>query len=466
MRTKKPNLLFVFPDQWRKQAVGFRNEDEVATPNIDRFACESLSLDHAISCFPLCSPNRSVMLTGRYPLSTGVTTNCKLGLPVKLGDDELTIGNLLKQEGYQTGYIGKWHLDLPEQSFEAEPASGAKHWDAYIPPGPRRFGFDFWYAYNAFDKHMSPHYWRDTQEMIEPNRWSTEHETDVAIDFIRGRDRDKPFCLFVSWNPPHQPFEQVPEHYKAMYADRPLTLRPNVKGEGIAQAERHQQDYFAAVTATDDQFGRLLEALEQEGLSEDTIVVLTSDHGEMMGSHGWMEHKNIWYEESIAVPFLIRYPGRVKNGTELILFNSADIVPTLLGLMNADVPDEVRRRMQGTDFSPIFCGKELEAQARRPSSAFICHYPGGIEEHRKAGEQGHNINAYGWRGIRTERYTYVAQKNFGAASAARLLYDNETDPYQLNPRTFTSAPQEGEAKALEDQLKAWLVKLEDPFSLD
>ncbi|GAA4858839.1 sulfatase [Paenibacillus vulneris] len=458
MSPKKPNLLFVFPDQWRRQAVGYRKEDEVYTPHIDRFARESLILNQAVSCFPLCSPNRSVMLTGRYPLSTGVTTNCKLGLPVKMNDGELTIGNILKEEGYQTGYIGKWHLDLPEQSYVEVPESGARHWDAYIPPGPRRFGFDFWYSYNAYDQHMRPHYWKDTQQMIEPEEWSTQHETDVAIDFIRNQNQDQPFCLYVSWNPPHQPFDQVPDMYKLLYTDKPITYRPNVQGKGLEQAEQHLRNYYAAVTATDDQFGRLLQVLEEEGLAEDTIVVLTSDHGEMMGSHGWLEHKNIWYEEAIGVPCFIRYPGRVASGTEDCLFNSSDLVPTLLGLMNLPIPDPI----QGSDLSPVLLGQG----GAKPTSAFICHYPGAIGEHEQARAMGLDINAYGWRGVRTNRYTYVARRHFGESKVLRLCYDNENDPYQLNPVMLDSVPKEGAAAELELELKAWLSKLQDPFNLE
>jgi arylsulfatase A-like enzyme len=457
MSIKKPNILFVFPDQWRKQAVGYRNEDEVYTPNIDRFAAESVDLDNAISCFPLCSPNRSVMMTGRFPLSTGVTTNCKLGLPVKLHDDEITIGNILSSAGYRTGYIGKWHLDLPEQSFVPEPESGAKHWDAYIPPGPRRFGFDYWYAYNANDQHMAPHYWTDSHHQIVPHEWSTKHETDVAIEFIREHNSEQPFCLFVSWNPPHQPFEQVPDSYKALYTDKPIHLRPNVLGEGTEQAQQHIRDYYAAVTGTDYEFGRLLAVLEEEGLAEDTIVVLTSDHGEMMGGHGWLEHKNVWYEESIAVPFFIRYPRELKPRQDSILFNSTDIVPTLLGLIGISVPTHI----QGIDHTGIIRGKE----GNRPSSTFICHYPGAVNEHELAQQQGDNINAYGWRGVRTTRYTYVVQKSIHDQCAKRLLYDNEQDPYQMFPIEFNGVPDDSVALELENELQSWLTKLDDEFSL-
>ncbi|TBL68595.1 sulfatase [Paenibacillus thalictri] len=460
MAAKRPNLLFVFPDQWRKMAVGCSNDDPVYTQNIDRFAAESVTLDHAISCFPLCSPNRAVMLTGRFPLSTGVTGNCKPGLTLKLNDDELTIGNMLQKEGYRTGYIGKWHLDLPERSLNPEPPSGAVHWDAYIPPGPRRFGFDFWHAYNANDKHMSPHYWQDTHERIAPGEWSTKHETDVAIQFLRDQPADQPFCLVVSWNPPHQPFEQVPDEYKAMYADQPGYIRPNVQGDGLEQAERHMKDYFAAVTGTDREFGRLLEALEEAGLAEDTIVVLTSDHGETMGAHGWMEHKNIWYEESIAVPFFIRYPSGLGPRTDSVLFNSADIVPTLLGLMGVQ-PTEPGR-IQGTDHSGLLRGEA----AARPNSTFICHYPGDVDEHKQAQEEGWNINAYGWRGVRTARYTYVAEKRVGDRAVRRLMYDNELDPYQMSPVLLDGPPRESIAAELESELRSWLRQAGDDFCLE
>ncbi|TVY11197.1 sulfatase family protein [Paenibacillus cremeus] len=454
---KQPNLLFVFPDQWRKQAVGMRNDDPVYTPNIDRFASQSVDLTNAISCFPLCSPNRSSMLTGRFPLSTGVTTNCKLGLGVKMNDDEVTIGDLLKQEGYRTGYIGKWHLDLPEQSSVPEPLSGAKHWDAYIPPGPRRFGFDLWYTYNANDRHLAPHYWQDSHEKLVPNEWSTKHETDVAIRFIQEGDRNQPFCLFVSWNPPHQPFEEVPDEYKAMYANEPLHVRPNVNEQGLEQTEKYMRNYFAAVTGTDVEFGRLLAALDEAGLTEDTIVVLTSDHGETMGAHGWLEHKNIWYEESIGVPCFIRYPRAMAPRQDSILFNSVDFVPTILGLMGLPVPDYV----QGTNYADILHG----GNGDRPESTFICHYPGDVKLHKQAEEKGWDINAYGWRGVRTLRFTYVAERKVGDSPITRLLYDNELDPYQLSPTKYGGIPSDRIALELEQELASWLQKVGDKFPL-
>ncbi|MHA6480559.1 sulfatase family protein [Paenibacillus sp. strain BS8-2] len=453
---KKPNLLFVFADQWRRQAVGVRDEDPVITPNFDRFARESADFDQAVSCYPLCSPNRSSLLTGRFPLSTGVTTNCKTGLSIQLNDGEIGFGEALKAEGYSTGYIGKWHLDEPDLNKSANPTSGASNWDAYTPPGPRRLGFDFWYSYGADGQHLHPHYWKDTPEMIRIDEWSPKHETDVAEAYIRDRDRDRPFALFLSWNPPHHPYDQVPAEYRERYAGMELPTRPNVIGEGVEEAEKHSLNYFAAVTGIDDQFGRLMATLEEEGLTDDTIVVVTSDHGDTLGSHAWKQNKNIWYEESIGVPLFIRWPGNIRPGTNSTLVNSVDLMPTLLGLMNAEIPALV----QGENLANAVAESEYQERG----SVFICRYPGSVAEYEEAKRRGIDLLAYGWRGVRTSRYTYVVTRSHIEDSRERILYDNEKDPYQLQPITNY----EGYVdlmSVLESELEGWLKKIGDPFPI-
>ena len=225
---KKPNLLFVFADQWRRDAMGFMEKDEVITPNIDSFSEESLSFDNAMSACPLCSPNRATMFTGTYPVTHGVWTNCKPGLKdVALRETDITLMDVLKENGYKTGYIGKWHLDSPEVNFCEAPESGARDWDAFTPPGKRRHGVDFWYSYGTYDQHLAPHYWHDDNKMIQINQWSVEHETDKAIEFIN-ENKDEPFSLVVSWNPPHTPLDLVPQKYVDMYAGKKFKVNPNV----------------------------------------------------------------------------------------------------------------------------------------------------------------------------------------------------------------------------------------------
>ncbi|BFT74148.1 sulfatase [Paenibacillus sp. P36] len=470
----KPNIIYIFADQWRKQAAGFMGEDPVITPNIDRFAEESLVFNHALSCTPLCSPHRAALMTGRYPQSTGVYTNCKIGADIMLSPDEACVGDALKAAGYQTGYIGKWHLDLPEQNRCPEPESGAREWDAYTPPGPKRHGFDFWYSYGAYDQHLKPHYWKDTPEMIQVDQWSLEHETDVALDFIRAKGKgtekdDGPFALFVSWNPPHSPFELVPERYKEIYGGRELSLRPNVSSDRLAAhtgepfesgdeaLDRYTRDYFAAVSGMDEQFGRIWREVEQLGIAENTLIVLSSDHGELMGSHGLMA-KHSWHEESIAIPCLMSWKGVIEQGSTNLLFNSVDIMPTLLGLAGIPVPSAV----EGMDLS----GDILGTRETDISSAFISGFPGRKDAMELFAASGLDNRRYGWRGIRTSMYTYVVHRGYApGVEVQRFFYEHEKDPYQLNPVVLHERPQTELLISLEKELQSWLDRTMDRFDL-
>ena len=198
---------------------------------MDRFCEESVCFSNAYSTFPLCTPHRGSLMTGKYPLSIGLWTNCKIGLEEKimLKPQETCIANVLKEEGYSTGYIGKWHLDASELNFTPHPKSGAKNWDAFTPPGERRQGFDYWLSYGACDEHLDPHYWQDTPDQIRPGKWSTEYETDKALEYMEHhKDDENLFALFVSWNPPHLPYELVPDEYYEKYKDADVCWRPNV----------------------------------------------------------------------------------------------------------------------------------------------------------------------------------------------------------------------------------------------
>ena len=280
---KKPNLLYVFLDQWRYHAMECTGEDPVHTPHMDTFAKESLDCREAVSTFPLCSPHRASLLTGKYPFSLGMWTNCKIGLSevLMLRPQETCIGNVLKENGYHTGYIGKWHLDAAEQNFQQNPVSGARDWDAYTPPGERRQGFDYWLSYGACDNHLDPHYWADTPRQIKPGCWSPEFETDKALEYMEEqKGEEEPFALFVSYNPPHLPYELVPDKYYKQYENMPVHFRKNVPPEKrTPEMETITRQYFAAITGVDEQFGRILQYLRDHHLEEDTLVVLSADHG-------------------------------------------------------------------------------------------------------------------------------------------------------------------------------------------
>lgn len=451
------NLIYVFADQWRAHAIGAALEDRVCTPHMDAFAAESLSFTNALSTYPLCSPHRASMLTGKYPYSCGVWTNCKIGLSetVMLKPQEQTIGDVLKKEGWQTAYIGKWHLDASELNFTSHPESGAVDWDAYTPPGERRHGFDFWYSYGAMDRHLDPHYWQDTIEPERPGKWSPEHETDIAVRYLQNRNKEQPFCMFLSWNPPHPPYDLLPGRIRQQWEDRELKFRPNVPLELQSDPafQKSFREYYAAIEGLDEQFGRLIGYLKTAGLYDETVIVLSADHGDCMGAHGLMG-KNVWYEESIRIPFYIRSP-QVRPGTSKALFASQDHMPTLLELLGCPVPESV----QGKSFAGIIRGEEMEDE---PEHAFLCMIPGMPEMVAGYEARGLNQKCFGWRGIRTGDALFVADHGTVPDAPVRwLLYDLVKDPYQLSPRLLTAADREAEPWLR--ILRGYLQQLHDPF---
>ncbi|AVQ18422.1 sulfatase family protein [Fusobacterium mortiferum] len=466
---KKPNLLFIFADQWRRDAMGFMKKDEVITPNIDSFAEEALSFDNAMSACPLCSPNRATMFTGKYPISHGVWTNCKNGLNnVFLKEEEITLMDVLKNNGYTTGYIGKWHLDLPESNLVENPKSGARDWDAYTPPGKKRHGVDYWYSYGAYDHHLEPHYWNDSEEMIQVKQWSVEHETDRALEFI-DKNKENPFALIVSWNPPHTPLDLVPQKYVDIYAGKKFKVNPNVLLTDVTdhtesvnprlnftddEYQEIMRKYFAAVTGVDENFGRLLQKLKDDGLYDDTIIVLTADHGELLCAHRlWSKH--VWYEESVAVPFIIKYGDRyIKGRTESVL-NGVDIMPTILSLMGLPIPNTV----EGVDLKEVILTGD-----KKENYAILSAYPGQARAVKGFEEVGEKNIDYGWRAVRSERYTYVINRGYRLDyGVERLLYDNIADPYQLNPVKIDKIEENPLAEKFEKILKEWANKYQDNF---
>jgi arylsulfatase A-like enzyme len=299
---------------------------------------------------------------------------------------------------------------------------GDTKWNEWCPP-ERRHGFDFWYSYGTYDYHNKPMYWRTHAKRNEYHyvkQWGPEHEADLAIDYLRNengafRDPNKPFGLVVGMNPPHMPYEYVPERYVKQYERYSLDelcKRSNIPPAGTKWGDYYRaniRNYFAMITGVDDQFGRILCALEDTGLADNTIIVFTSDHGNCLGIHN-MIAKNNYYEESIRVPFIIRWPDVILPQRDNLLFSAPDIYPTLLDLMGfgKDIPESV----QGTSYADLFRGDPQE----RPQ-AQLCM--------RMLLEKPH----LGWRGIRTSTHTFVIIRQPDEEEQQKL-FNNDEDPYQ------------------------------------
>lgn len=412
-----PNLVFVFADQLRASSVGFMGNRQVRTPNLDRLAAEGVVYDNALSCSPVCTPYRAALLTGRYPLSNGMVLN-----DVRLPESERTIAKVAREAGYRTGYIGKWHLDGPERG-------------GFTPPGPRRQGFDWWAAANCTHDYLRSHYYRDDPSPIAIEGYDADAHTELAIEFLAESARD-PFCLFVSWAPPHDPYQHMPSDY-LIHRPEEIELPPNCPLDARADIA----GYYSHMHALDRNIGRLVGFLDEMDLRRDTILVFTSDHGDMLGSHGCTHRKQAPWEESIHVPFVLSWPGGAPGGRRCdTLLNAVDLMPTLLGLMGLPVPEAC----QGTDLSHTALG----AEGSEPESAFLQHAC-TFADARALPE---------WRGVRTKRHTYIR-----TLEGPWLLYDNRSDPWQRD--NLVGRPEHGELEArLDADLDRWLERAGDDFA--
>ncbi len=442
-----PNIIYVFPDQYRNHAMGFWSQegfrdkvnfrgDPVHTPTLDRFAREAVVLTSAQSNCPLSSPHRGMLLTGMYANRSGVPLNCNSTRPISsLREDAECIGDVFRKSGYECAYFGKLHVDFPTPNDPERPGeyveSQAPVWDAYTPPA-RRHGFNYWYSYGTFDEHKNPHYWDTDGKRHDPKEWSPLHEARKVVSYLKNegnvRDASKPFFIMVGMNPPHSPYRSLDDCMEedfARYKDVPLDsllVRPNAD-KSMEKAEACARYYFSSVTGVDRAFGQILDALKELGLEENTIVIFSSDHGETMCSQGTNDPKNSPYSESMNVPFLVRYPGKIKPRTDDLLLSSPDIMPTVLGLCG--LSDSIPAEVQGRNFAPLFF--DAEADVQRPTSAL---YIQNMDGEKDAEGKVHSYFPAA-RGIKTDRYTLVLYIDRNTRQLVNsLFFDDIYDPYQ------------------------------------
>ena len=362
MQAKRANILYIMSDDHAAHAISAYGSRINETPNIDRIAAGGMRFDNCFCTNSICTPSRAAILAGTYNHVNGVTT-----LSTCMDNRLTTFPKLLQQQGYQTAIFGKWHL-----------GEGTAH---------EPTGFDAWQVLPGQGLYRNP-------EMIDPsgqttiNGYVTDIITDLSLDWLRQRDTARPFCLLCHHKAPHRRWEPDDKHahmYDPIDIPEPETLFDDYSDRAQAACEakmriscdldpedlkqpvpsglspedetrwkyqRYIKDYLACVASVDDNVGRLLDYLDAEGLTEDTIVVYTSDQGFFLGDHGWYD-KRFMYEESLRMPFLIRYPREIRPESvcrDMIL--NVDFAPTFLDCAGVEIP----AAFQGASFRPLMEG--------------------------------------------------------------------------------------------------------------
>ena len=421
--TKKPNVIYILTDQWRGSALGYAGNPDVKTPHLDQFSKEAVNFTNAVSVTPVCTPHRAALLTGRFPTTTGMFLN-----DIYLPEKELTMAEIFKTEGYNTAYWGKWHLD----------GHGRK---TYIPK-ERRQGFDFWRALECSHNYAKMPYYDNEDTTIK--QWDEYSPFAIAKDankYIEAHATDKdPFLAVISIATPHYPHTSAPKKYKAMYPPSSITLNPNVAEKFKARSRKELQGYYAHATATDAAIGLILNTIKSQDLLKNTIVVFSSDHGEMMGAHGVKPFvKQLAWDEALRVPFLISYPsiGANKGAVVNAPLTTPDILPSLLGLANINIPETI----EGENLKNLMLNPDPKADR----AALVMN----------VAPFGANFKDAPYRAIRTKQYTYAITPN-----GPSMFYDNIKDPYQehnlLNQEAFKHVK-----KDLDAQLRKALSAIGD-----
>lgn len=338
----RPNIVFILADDLGYGDLACFGHPEIATPQLDRLAAAGLKLTQCYSASPVCSPARAGIMTGRSPARVGIYGAIPFMSPMHLRDREITIARLLREAGYATGQAGKWHLNglfnLPGQ------------------PQPGDHGFEHWFAVqnNALPNHRDPfNFVRNGIPQGPQNGYSGLIVAREAVRWLEsGRDRTKPFFLYVALNEPHEPIATDPQfaaRYQKKYPDDPSRVA-----------------YYGNVTQMDAAVGRILAALDAQGLAENTLVWFTADNGPARtrwhnaGSSGGLRaYKGHTYEGGIRVPGIVRWPGRIAPGsTSAVPVSGVDVLPTLCGL--AGIAPAADRALDGVSIAPLFAGKKVE----------------------------------------------------------------------------------------------------------
>lgn len=433
---KKPNIIVIYPDQMRYDCMSPSGNRVVKTPHLQRLADEGATFDNAFTSYPLCCPFRASMMTGKQAQGHGMYQN-----HFPLHADQDFVAERLVDEGYQTLYVGKWHL-------EGGPKPG-------FVPIDRRFGFQKFAGFNRGHQYLDGIFWRDTDQPFRCKRYEPDFQTDHLIEFIDEalqEKPEKPFFGFISYGPPHHP-NDMPEYWRKMYdpaeVDLPVGVLPpedwlriqrervEIDCEGDMNAalksrcahnkkpplepETEEElrtfiaEYYGMISCIDHNVGRILGHLDTRGLTDDTMVIFLSDHGDMLGTHGYpCGFKPQGYRAAMQVPFIVRYPEKIAPGRRVdgLIDVGIDTPVTLLDLAGAAPFGEAH----GVSYLGLLDGTTSDGRDAIMYQTF----------RMKGGAHG-EFTPVPERGIRTKDWLYVRQP-----SRRKFLFDQNADPNELN----------------------------------
>lgn len=420
---KHPNLIYILTDE-QVYCAAPGGIKELETPNLDKLASEGMVFTNCISNNPVCVPYRAMWLTGLHGHQNGFINNHSA---YPLSPELATWSKILKSNGYTMGYIGKWHLTPGGENPRFEGAGKdriVKKPAAQTPPEYRHGFDDLWIQSSNHGEVRATYYW-DTDSVYKMyDGYAPTKKMDQLIGFIETyKNRKSPFCAVLSLLPPHPPYGGAPEKWVEFYKNIETPFWENVPEEHRTDDNMKKlKNYYSQVSAIDEEVGRLMVKLDEWGITDNTIVIFTSDHGDLHFAHGEKWKRWPW-DESVKVPFIIRYPWKIKAGSKTeALLGAIDLAPTLLGLTGFS--DQIPQSWQGGNLSHVMFGEE----GPEPSSQLIMFNLPPPDHYILAKQP----NLADYRGVRTKKYTYTLVKDPATGSVTPwLLYNNEDDPFQL-----------------------------------
>lgn len=427
---KLPNILFLFTDDQRYGTIGELHHDNVQTPNLDRLVQSGVAFSNSyILGAPhgaVCSPSRAMLMTGRHYFNLPTNVYAQWTVPKEEQGvcDFLTFPEYFKANGYETFATGKQHNGMPwlERGFDHCKSvflgGMTKHFGTKVKDYEPATGWSEPYAYE--------------------NKFSSEVFADAAVDFLQNKQDDKPFLMYVAFTAPHDP-RTAPEEYQEMYPAEDIELPENfmpghpfpigdmhIRDEKLAafprtpdEIQQHIADYYAMISATDAQIGRILDELQKSGKAENTIIVFSGDNGLALGQHGLMGKQNV-YEHSIKVPLVFCGPGIPENEKRDALVYLHDVFPTLCGLTNLDVPESVQTK----DISPVIFSEKDQVR-----DALHFAYNSSVNDVKRE-KPGQSSDRGAHRAVRKGDWKLIVSSKEGVDTYQ--LFNLKDDPWELN----------------------------------